>query len=332
MNSIHPRLLLPLLLLSLTICCSSAKESHLDISGGTPNETVLPTSVGLLIDHSTLGQIWCTGAFVRDDLLLTASHCIDGATRVTVISQSEAFQGRPVSTLFRLHPEAGLNPAGNQIRWDYMTYSDVGFAIFPRGTAPADLIAQLASRKPQPGDSVQIVGYGFNRRLQGEAGKSGIRRFGTNTIHSLQGDDENIILRPTTGATGSQGDSGGPIYNSDQEIIGILSTASEQMALYANTSSFRLNSFLKREIGGMDSQEPVSKPQEQAPPPDTTSLNSYTRPSLGFIDIPTLQIPNISRAGAWTCEQLLSLGVCSSRPLAPGAWTCQDLRGMGFCS
>lgn len=248
---IRPSAVSPFFLLALlSFSCkhNTVDNSSLSVTGGREDANILETSVGISPNIALLpdNKPTCTGTFITDRLLMTAAHCVIqfkkeqesiGATGVRIYSDAAAFKGKIInSSQYSLHPEyekanPNLDASGDKL--EAIAYLDVGFVIFPAGTAPANMIAKLSEQAPKVGDKVQLVGWGQNFKFAGfEDGK---RNYGRNSIQKIDAGRQDYILikgvlqsdgnnpEDLESAVAGVGDSGGPLYNDKDEVIGVTS-------------------------------------------------------------------------------------------------------------
>src|SRR5690606_624801 len=123
-------------------------------------------------------------------LVLTAYHVIeDGHTdRITVTTEWGTYDAKVLGT----HP----------------SYDVAALVIEPGRDLP---YAPLVSSDPQPGERIYLCGYGGGRWKQTPGSVKGYVTHGS-------GDPQDIAVTPIA----ISGDSGGPIYNTRGEVVGIL--------------------------------------------------------------------------------------------------------------
>lgn len=218
-------------LVTVVTACSSesspgertAREEQ-PIIGGTV--TTGDPAVGYLsASDSTLGYGWgCTGTLVKDNVFVSAGHCVEDATSHTVfkvyfgsnIANATAADWHAVSG-FHKHPKYGS--AG----WDIGQGYDCSVLTF---SAPVTGVTPMAySHTPVDnsfdGSAVRVVGYGVSNGVA-QTG-SGTKRELNSTIVSHEG---GVINVGSAGHTSCQGDSGGPTFKmmgGVETMIGITS-------------------------------------------------------------------------------------------------------------
>ena len=267
--SVRFSILLPLALSLNLLACRTTENTDLSVYGGREDYAIMPRSVGLVQVTNGVPEkhTYCTGGFITDRLLLTAAHCIFEGTEVAIVSESEPFKGKVISSNnLYVNPEYEKKSNSNGPFVD-PTADDIGFVIFPPDTAPAHMIIEIAPIPPKVGDGVQLVGWGANR----QTGSNDIinkRHYGRNKIAKI--DDKNgdkIVLVGITftdgapedvnNASAGKGDSGGPLFNDKDQVIGVTSNIgtldesiySSEHKLMNNTSFYaNLHAPLTRKI------------------------------------------------------------------------------------
>lgn len=269
------------LTLVLTTGCGNNpgnSQSQTKVTNGKKiSESVYP-AVAFLVGYPEAGagymaQAVCTGTFVNDHQLLTASHCVEGLDAenpalyyVTKLGETtEELEYTPVAQAitFVQHPNysSRLGDGVNQY--------DVAIVEFPAGTAPASI--PVSKTQPKPGDALTIVGYGNNAHYSTFSGDfdgtgSGIKRLGTNEVAFLDTDmigffgvtEEAPGLELGEYVASGAGDSGGPMLI-DGKLIGVTSGGSlveteegyiVSLSLYVDLTSDSSKQFLDMYLDG----------------------------------------------------------------------------------
>ncbi|MCX6109766.1 MAG: trypsin-like serine protease [Proteobacteria bacterium] len=204
-------------------------DASVKVIGGSEDYTTNPAAIGLLMTGG-MGTFLCTGAVVRDDLVVTAAHCIvDFKSKVVKpffdlsddANSPALFQRGLSSSSFLVFPTySAANTALISLN------SDIAFIVFPKGTFADYPQAKFASQGVAVGDVVTMVGYGQTAFHDHGSNPQKKRFSGTNQVaeinHSVADAIllKSAVLSETTAATG-QGDSGGAVFNTSGEIIGI---------------------------------------------------------------------------------------------------------------
>lgn len=195
---------------------SNHHRSELEVVGGREAVFEHPAVVSWGFQDK---RFVCTGTFVSDSVMITASHCFAGNAKTVVFGTTE-------SRRVILNPSYSNIPERRGIEAGY----DIAFVEFPRNTAPATM--KIGSNAPQAGQGLTMIGYGHNDYSPGlrttSQSRSGVRRVGTNVFANVDngklrvegklqhgsGDGRSVSL--------GEGDSGGPAIVNGQ-IVGIAS-------------------------------------------------------------------------------------------------------------
>jgi len=159
------------------------------------------------------GQQLCTGTVVGPSTILTASHCINQNSSITV---QTSVGPRVVTQVLKL----GAGVEGDQ--------NDLAI-LYLATPLPSNLIIPVASGVNR-GDLVSLVGFGCNH--SDSAGPGGIKRAGVNVVSDISDFIEvttpqlNIraIAGPENRAGVCFGDSGGPLlkqHNGQWAVVGV---------------------------------------------------------------------------------------------------------------
>jgi V8-like Glu-specific endopeptidase len=188
------------------------------IGGQDTDQESLTWAVRMRIDGGSL----CTGSFVGPNTLLTASHCVRAGSKVFV----KRYETTSIKVIE--HPEST----------DEVEPNDLAIVMFADNTATK--WTRLSAQPPKRGDEVQMIGYGSCTTWDGA--DTGTRRcMGKNKISSFS-DDDMIRTARSAGVAVSPGDSGGPMFNGDETIVGVASGG------YAGSSSLHVNVFLPANV------------------------------------------------------------------------------------
>ena len=215
--------------------CSSAGATAKVYNGAECTELEGTPVVRLSISRAD-GNYSCTGTVIAPTSVLTAGHCLEGATSVVVTayigSQGYLYPARSWS----VHPD--FAEAGNgAIRYD-------AAVLTTRKTLPNPPMALLTSSATSAGQSVFIAGWGAPTYTL-TVGAAEIDSVGDVTV-SFKYDGQ---LSDTC-----VGDSGGPMYrvlNGKAGVVGITSyglvssCGGNGQSVYANTQNASILSFIR---------------------------------------------------------------------------------------
>ncbi len=205
---------------SLFACTPKKTESSLKVVNGRPlSETEFPSVVKISIDLGKGTRATCTSSVISDTVMITAAHCLVLDNGLPADSATAVLNGgkRVPGGVIHLHPEYDNKSAGN----------DIAFAKFPAGTFKDYKPVLLSSKIPTKGDEIKIIGFGKNDHFDGASG--GTKRIGFSVVESVNKTvNFRGLAKPSDqsgkDAINSQGDSGGPMLDAKDEIVGISST------------------------------------------------------------------------------------------------------------
>jgi hypothetical protein len=205
--------------------------------------------------HREIGR--CSASYVAPDILLTAAHCIvkKGTQQARLIKTAGSHSREMIA--YRIHP-------------DYFTENQTDLALIAleksKNNPPH---APLSPKAPGSGEQVRVIGFGGNQYTEekGVILGRGVKRFGFNSI--AYSDPKYLYSkgyrhgmapgssRPTGVSSAlAHGDSGGPMVNSQNEIVGVASKILEvkdpkdesQAILVAHTRVDFSMEFIKKSI------------------------------------------------------------------------------------
>jgi hypothetical protein len=201
-------------------CTPKKTDSSTKVVNGRPlTDAEFPSVVRVSIELGKDVNATCTASIISDSVLITASHCLvlenglPASSASAVLSVGKKIDGGVI----HLHPQYDDKSVAN----------DIAFVKFPESTFKAYKPMTLSKKIPQKDDSIKIIGFGKNDHFDGASG--GTKRIGFSTVDSV---NESVnfrgLARPSDqsgkDAINSQGDSGGPMVDAQDEIIGISST------------------------------------------------------------------------------------------------------------
>ena len=213
--------------------CKQGPQSNLEMLGGSGDDSQFPAAVAVgLYNPAHALTNTCSGVFISDHLLLTSAHCVADNAPVASISFSADFStlknGGTASTSSWV-----INPS--YVAGSAMTdalKNDILVAVFPAGTFTGAAAAVSASAA-QVNDTITMVGYGgtgVDPNNINSYVNVGQRKVGSNVVTEIIANISNAIAWARSAAGGSagepagivQGDSGGPVYNSQGALVGVM--------------------------------------------------------------------------------------------------------------
>ncbi|WP_245410952.1 S1 family peptidase [Microvirga flavescens] len=172
------------------------------IVGGTEDKSPLAQATVMVL-NSNGGM--CSAVVVAPDAVLTAAHCVTGASEYRVHYKDEA--GQPVliaPAKNAVHP--GFEPKAIEARRRSI---DLALVRVPQPFPERFARATLSSRLPAKGDTVTVGGYGLAR--ENEPKTTGTFRTADLKAIEPYGPSKILLWAQGAGAGACQGDSGGPM-------------------------------------------------------------------------------------------------------------------------
>jgi secreted trypsin-like serine protease len=191
----------------------------LAITGNAPVALVQGRHAVMIVgSHGT----FCTGAAIARDLVLTAGHCVEAATRYKIVEFDHAHRPQLLDVAQTVrHPQFNV-----QTLFAHRATADVALMKMAQ-PLPADIIPAVLGTvpTPKPGDMLTVVGYGLAIRGDGKSG--GTLRAAQLAVTGKPGNLQIRLVDPKTGGITSgmgacTGDSGAPIFFG-MVLVGVVS-------------------------------------------------------------------------------------------------------------
>jgi V8-like Glu-specific endopeptidase len=205
-----------------------SKSSETKVVGGYVDYISSPAVIGLLLKLPGDGTSTCTAAIVRDDLVLTAAHCVIDTKATEILpffnlsdQDHDPYRSQKLaSKTYIVFPD--YDPTNVQSSWG----SDVAFVVFPKGTFSDNARLKIATEVVKKSDSVTLIGYGQTGIRDKKSNPEMKRYHGTNIVENIISEAAGSICLDTKSVSAAtaglgQGDSGGPLLNAKNEIIGV---------------------------------------------------------------------------------------------------------------
>ncbi len=177
------------------------------------------------------GGAICTGSLIAADKVLTAAHCVDKISAMSIYHGTSSTKlSKALVKNWLAHPEYA-----STLQTDSVALNDVAVVTL---SAPLNLptLPILGSAFPSVGSKTAIVGYGLT---DSNAADAGIFRAGFQNLTAVL--PEYMEATYTTGYSNTcQGDSGGPMllpFNGSLHITGITSSGDPVNCSQVNTNS-----------------------------------------------------------------------------------------------
>ena len=247
----------------LQATASNCLPKSLQVVAGSVNYSAFRANVRMFI-NSDNGRKLCTAGFIRENRLITAAHCLRGATEVIIkLEYADVY-----ADSWEIHPE----DAGDQDTV-YSTATDVGIISLSEETVAAykqaavdvgatpPTIGVVGTQRVRPGECFAWAGYGRHQMDDGTK-SDGVRRVGANLVRSglsyktgyytsYSQISPSKVINDHTAMFGS-GDSGAPIYNVKGEVIGVVSATYTMgslvfASLFPDVTNEKMRNFINKE-------------------------------------------------------------------------------------
>lgn len=212
------------------------------IINGQPDEDQHP-NVGALVaaaPYSDGTWLYCTGTLISPTVFLTAAHCDEGSSRVTVTFDSAYQAGdKTYSGTWYADPLYGHDQSDTH---------DIAVVVFDRpikGITPAKLPAAGSLSNVSASQQFTSVGYGAYGVTNEPGGHqylyNDVRMVATGTLNSINPTWLRISMNPATGNGGTcYGDSGGPNFLGTTDIVAATTITGDAICRSTN-ATYRLD-------------------------------------------------------------------------------------------
>ena len=193
--------------------------------------------VSLITKYQDGSEGRCTGTFLGDNVVLTASHC----TENTESGNVELADGTKAVAMVRgwtvedkkedqVAEENWLETDLSWAKYFDRKSRDIAVLIFPSGTSSS--WRNIAPTPPKVGDTITIAGYGKTSFNQDDSSDGNVR-YGSNSIDYLSSKDGLLMYESTVetqrtagqDSGGAPGDSGGPVLY-EEGVVAVAAAAS----------------------------------------------------------------------------------------------------------
>ena len=211
----------------------------------------------------------CTGVFIAKDLILTAAHCFDGVNAVAgtdldgTLANGLGFQFE----VERIHIPSGYNVTGGDCLGFCSDIAIMKIDTAANTTALLQIFSKPADLNFEPvtiGEKVKITGYGceqmdtFANCTDSLSLYRGYWKIATTSVVNDTNQFNPIggayFSTEGSDARNTPGDSGGPVFNSANEIIGVnswrISYTYFDNSYHTKLSLPRVQTWIKGIIGG----------------------------------------------------------------------------------
>jgi secreted trypsin-like serine protease len=219
-----------------------AAPSATAITNGVPDGEDHPNVGGLVAPEPYSDGTWlyCSGTLIAPRVFLTAAHCAEDTDRVRVTFDTAYEDGdRTYAGTFRADPLYGGSQSDPH---------DIAVVVLDRavrGITPAQL-PEADSLSALPADQqFTSVGYGAYEVTNSPGGHqylyNDVRMVATGTLNAVNTAWLRISMNPSTGDGGTcYGDSGGPNFLGDTEIVAAITITGDAVCRATNVD-YRLD-------------------------------------------------------------------------------------------
>jgi hypothetical protein len=173
-----------------------------------------PISKNIVAVYDNLSKALCTGSLTKDNLVITAAHCVpENKSQLFVIFSSDIVNVESADDLqIRKVDKAEVSPYWAEGKKGHKDQGDIALIHYvgetPAGYKPSTLLWNPALLKK--GAPVVLAGYGISNGKDRTG--SGILRATFVTIDNPAYSSTEVTLDQTQGRGACHGDSGGPAY------------------------------------------------------------------------------------------------------------------------
>jgi len=212
------------------------------ITYGEPDGNQHPNVGGLVAPQAYSDGTWlyCSGTLISPTVFLTAAHCDEGTTRVTVTFDTAYQDGDKTYT--------GTWYADPLYTWQQNDPHDIAVVVFDKpvkGITPARLPAADSLSDLSGSQQFTSVGYGAYEVTNEPGGHrylyNDVRMVATGTLNSINSAWLRISMNPATGNGGTcYGDSGGPNFLGTTDIVAATTITGDAICRSTNVT-YRLD-------------------------------------------------------------------------------------------
>ncbi|MNJ92579.1 Trypsin precursor [compost metagenome] len=218
-------------------CMSASQMSGIVGGSRVLSDNPISKQVILLFGEKSNGQgsAICTGTAIRNDVILTAAHCVEGINRdkyyaifSTDITCESGFRlseaSIPVKDVVK-HPKyTGRFIVASDVKYDVAL-------VKLKSPIPSNYkVMKMYDGKSQFSDRVQFAGYGVTgEETYGKESSGFLREISKSYNRSVQVQGEQILVDQSDSRGICTGDSGGPLFvdvNGELQVAGVNSVVS----------------------------------------------------------------------------------------------------------
>lgn len=274
---------------ALVSCTPKTTDSSTKVVNGRPlSASEFPSVIRVSVELGDGANATCTASIISDSVLVTAAHCLVLRSGLPAGSASAVLaDGKKIDGgIIHLHPEY----------YDKTPANDIAFAKFPDGTFKEYKPMVLSKKIPQKGDAIKIIGFGKNDHFDGNSG--GTKRIGFSTVESVNRSVNFRGLASPSDQSGRdapnpQGDSGGPMVDAEDEIVGISSTVDaidagdgKRTGHYTSIHDQKIVPFVNKFLNGSLPENKNPTPHIQQNPENSEQIGAGGATSPGTGPVP----------------------------------------------